>query len=235
MKTNSVYPSQSILLLKKVNTFFQCDNNMHNQKKKIVSFILNCSITQLITLTALVDGFQANYYLTTQNISDQIPILFHCVLQNKIEFIKLSSFQNFPAGAGTRSALLKGFPTPRCRLPQHTDTVDFVRDVLENSGAEEAQGDVMYCRLSRKPIHWEQSRAPGSCYFVCRLQSKYCKAHSKARLRTQCCFRTATWYTTRSFPFFPFKIEGEGKKKIKKDISMTSGALKCKHSKFVMV
>lgn len=173
-------------------------------RKKIVSFTLNCSITQLITLTALVDEFQANYYLTTQNISDQIPILFHCVLQNKTEFIKLSSFQNFPAGAGTRSALLKGFPTPRCHHPQPRDTVDFVQGVLENSGAEEAQGDRMYCRLSREPIHWEQSRAPGSCYFVCRLQSKYCKAHSKSQAKDTVLLQDSHLVHYKVIPLFPF-------------------------------
>lgn len=58
------------------------------------------------------------------------------------------------------------------------------------------------------PIHWQHSRAQGSCYFfVCRLQSKYCKAHSKTRLRTECYFRTATCYTARSFPFCPLLLK----------------------------
>lgn len=150
MKTNSEhsYPSQSILLLRRVksNTIFQCDNK-RQLKKKFVSFIFNCSITRLITLMILVDESQAKYY--TQNRSDQIPVLFYTVLQYKNGFIKLSSTQNFPAGAGTRSALLGDFPTPRCCHLQPRDSTDFVRSVLENRGAEQGQGYVMYCRLSR--------------------------------------------------------------------------------------
>lgn len=156
----------------------------------------------------------------TQTLSDQTPILFHTVLQYKTEFNKLSSFQNYPAGAGICSALLKDFPTPRCCHLQRRDTTDFVRSPLENSGPEQAQGYVMYCRLSREPIHREKSRAQGSCYFfVFGLQSKYCKAHSKTRLSTECYFRTATCYTARSFPFCPFLLKWRVKKKKEKNMN----------------
>lgn len=63
-----------------------------------------------------------------------------------------------------------------------------------------------WCTAGCQGSPFTGSRAPGSCcFFSCRLQSKYCKAHSKARLRTQCYFRTATCYTTGSYPFFLLK------------------------------
>lgn len=207
----------------RVVLLFQCDNKRQHQKKK-VSFIFNCSITWLIASTTLRYEFQAKY--NSYYISDQIPILFHTVLQHKNEFIKFSSFQNFPAGAGTHSSLLKDFPTPRCCHLQQRDTVDFVQGVLENSGAEQGQGYVMYCSLSRAHSLSAQQSTRQLLLFVCRLQSKYCRAHSKTRLRTECYFRTATCYTARSFPFCPLPLKKRvKKKKIKKDTCMTSGAL----------
>lgn len=86
-----------------------------------------------------MDEFQAKYYLTTLRIY-LIKFQLSSALQYKTELIKLSSFQNFPAGAGTHSALLKDFPTPRCCHLQHRDTVDFVWSVLENSGLNKPRG-----------------------------------------------------------------------------------------------
>lgn len=233
MKTNSVYPSQSILLLRKVNSNTFSSVIIIGSTKQICFFnlkLFNYSINYVNSFGGWVSSQILSYH--TQTLSDQTPILFHSVLQYKTEFNKLSSFQNYPAGAGICSALLKDFPTPRCCHLQRRDTTDFVRSPLENSGPEQAQGYVIYCRLSREPIHREQSRAQGSCYFfVFWLQSKYCKAHSKTRLSTECYFRTATCYTARSFPFCPFLLKWRVKKKkkkktwIKKDIFMASGAL----------
>lgn len=68
MKTNSVYPSQSILLLRKVKSNTFSSVIIIGSTKKFITFVLNCSITWLITLTDLVDEFQANYYLITLRI-----------------------------------------------------------------------------------------------------------------------------------------------------------------------
>lgn len=153
-----------------------------------------------------MDEFQAKYYLTALRIYlIKFQFCFTLLCNTKLNLLSFHHSRTFLQGQEHTQLCWRIFPHPDAVI---SSTEDFVWSVLENSGPEQAQGYVMYCRISREPIHWEQSRAQGSCYFcVCRLQSKNCKAHSRTRLRTECYFRTATCYTARSFPFCPFLLK----------------------------
>lgn len=64
-------------------------------------------------------------------------------------------------------------------------------------------------------------------FFVYKILSKYCKAHSKNKQSKECYFRTGhlIYYKVISLLLFHFEKGKKKKKNEKTDISMTSGAL----------